>query len=148
MKKFFVLIILIVAIAGIFFAVSGKSPQVFRDNIFHSVLTKFITPSEKFWVHRCNSVEKVKIAAEKFSGVEIDANFYPAESFGRKFDISHDSQEAVNFPLEILLYSHKSYPLVKVASNCAFVTLNGKNKASALPAYNVRDKVTSQTLPA
>ena len=100
MKKFFASIILIVAIAGIFFAVSGKSPQVFRDNIFHSVLTKFITPSEKFWVHRCNSVEKVKIAAEKFSGVEIDANFYPAESFGRKFDISHDSQEAVNFALE------------------------------------------------
>ena len=100
MKKFLLAIILIVAVAGIFLAVTGKSFHVMRENIFHSVLATFITPSEKFWVHRCNSVEKVKLAAEKFSGIEIDANFYPAESVGRKFDISHDAHETVNFPLE------------------------------------------------
>lgn len=99
MKKFLLIGICIVAVGFIFvnkFATSDKT----HDEIIHGILTTFVTPSEKFWVHRCNSLEKASEMSKKFSGIKIDANFYPSEKVGRKFDISHDSHESVQFPLE------------------------------------------------
>lgn len=103
MKKFFILGLSLAAVALIFFAKFGMNFSVVRENFIHSALINFITPSEKFWVHRCNSLEKASEMSKKFSGIEIDANFYPAEQPGRKFDISHDRHESVEFPLENFL---------------------------------------------
>lgn len=66
----------------------------------HKVMTKFIKPSKKFWIHRCNSVEKAREMSKKFPGIEIDATFYKNEVVGKKFDISHNPAKTVEFPLE------------------------------------------------
>jgi hypothetical protein len=70
------------------------------DGIINEELKKFITPSEKFWIHRCNSLEKARLMSEEFAGIEIDANFHPNETAGRKFDIQHDNKESVQITLQ------------------------------------------------
>ena len=95
-KIFLLLIFMIILTAAVIFVRTTNN----FDEVIHNVLTNFFEPSEKFWVHRCNSIEKARAMSEKFSGIEIDANFYPEENIGRKFDISHDYSGGVQMPLE------------------------------------------------
>ena len=56
--------------------------------------------NEKFWVHRCDSIEKFRLMSGKYAGLEIDATFYPDEPRGSRFDVSHDKKKSVEYPLE------------------------------------------------
>lgn len=57
-------------------------------------------PGEKFWAHRCDSIEKFRLMSRKYAGLEIDATFYPNEPRGSKFDVSHDKKRSLDYPLE------------------------------------------------
>lgn len=100
MKKFLYALILVVVIAAVYIRVTDTRFVVVRDELVHAMLTNFVTPSQKFWVHRCNSVGKAAAMSEKFPGIEIDATFYINEAVGRKFDVSHDPKPSVEYPLE------------------------------------------------
>ncbi len=52
--------------------------------------------SEKFWLHRSNSLEKIEELSDKYNGIELDIIFYSKEN---NFDVSHDSNERIDYPL-------------------------------------------------
>ena len=57
-------------------------------------------PVPKLWAHRCDSVEKMQENMSKFEGVELDINYFAEE---HEFDVSHDKQEKLKYPLENFL---------------------------------------------
>ena len=69
-------------------------------SILIAVLIFAASTNEKFWVHRCDSIEKFRLMSGKYAGLEIDATFYPDEPRGSRFDVSHDKKKSVEYPLE------------------------------------------------
>lgn len=57
-------------------------------------------PIPKLWAHRCDSVEKMKEQLGTFEGVELDLNYMKEAG---EFDVSHDMQETLAYPLEDFL---------------------------------------------
>lgn len=106
MKKIAVVIAVIFIAATMFIVSSGggnKNELPASENvdmIIHSNLIKIFSLPEKFWAHRCNSVEKAKLMAENFAGIEIDANFHGNETAGRKFNIQHDDKKSDKVTLQ------------------------------------------------
>ena len=104
MKKNAVLIAIIFIVATMFIVSAGNKNKLPAsedvDMIIHSNLIKIFSLPEKIWVHRCNSVEKAKLMAETYTGIEIDANFYGNETAGKKFDIQHDNKQSDKITLQ------------------------------------------------
>ena len=82
------------------FLQSGMSWVIFRNEQLNKIYLLIYEPSQKFWAHRCDSIEKFELMSKKYSGIEIDAVFYDTAPAGEKFDISHDKQSSVDYPLE------------------------------------------------
>ena len=61
------------------------------------IMAKIWPISDKFWMHRANGLMKLETVGQKYSGIEIDINYYPAEN---AFDVSHDGQTSIEYPLE------------------------------------------------
>ena len=57
-------------------------------------------PVEKLWAHRCDSIEKMQENQNKFEGVELDINYHADLD---EFDVSHDKQDKLEYPLESFL---------------------------------------------
>jgi hypothetical protein len=58
----------------------------------------------KIWLHRVNSVQRVKIIQEKYKGIEIDVLFDPVK---KCFDVHHSSAASIGLCLEELLQNIK-----------------------------------------
>ena len=94
-----------------------------------AVLIFAASTNEKFWAHRCDSIEKFRLMLGKYSGLELDATFYPSEPRGRKFDVSHDRKSTVEYPLESFM------PEIAACDNPIwfdFKNLTAENASSAL----------------
>lgn len=51
----------------------------------------------RFWLHGCNTVEKLQKVGQKYVGVEMDVIYYvQTDTFG----VSHDREEIVSLPLD------------------------------------------------
>ena len=99
----------------------GALACIYRD--------KLPVPNRKLWAHRCDSVEKLRLMAEKYSGLEIDATFYDKGAHGRKFDVSHDQLWKVDYPLEDFM------PTIAACDNVIwfdFKNLTHENVSAAL----------------
>lgn len=74
--------------------------RVMRSEVVSSwvdpYLAKVFPISDRFWLHRANSVEKLRTVGQKYKGVEIDVFYFPEEDM---FDASHHEPEALNYPL-------------------------------------------------
>lgn len=86
----------------------GKGEET--SGVFHdTLLKKFYYQSyfpifpEKVWVHRVNSLERLKIIQEKFSGIELDAVYENG-----KIDVRHPPAESMNLSLEIYFANVKN----------------------------------------
>lgn len=55
---------------------------------------------DKSWVHRVNSIEKMKLVANNFTGIEIDVVFNENEGF---FDVNHPPVKSIHLPLKTLI---------------------------------------------
>lgn len=77
-------------------------------------------PAAKLWAHRCDSIEKMQENQEKFEGVELDINYYAALD---EFDVSHDKQDKLEYPLEGFL--------AEIAQSNAKLWLDFKNLSTA-----------------
>ncbi len=94
-----------------------------------AVLIFAASTNEKFWAHRCDSIEKFRLMSGKYSGLELDATFYPSEPRGRKFDVSHDRKSTVEYPLENFM------PTIAACRNPIwfdFKNLTSENASAAL----------------
>jgi heptose-I-phosphate ethanolaminephosphotransferase len=58
----------------------------------------------RVWLHRVDSVERVKFAEERYQGIEIDVVF---DSNGRTFDVGHPPAPSIGLSLETLIASLK-----------------------------------------
>lgn len=65
------------------------------------LIQKFYPISEKFWLHRSNSIEKLEELSSKYEGVELDIVFFAVEN---NFDVSHDSNGRIDYPLDSFLH--------------------------------------------
>ena len=104
MYRLFKLIVSILAVIILLelatFLQSGTSWVIFRNEQLNRLYLLLYEPSQKFWAHRCDSIEKVELMSKKYSGIEIDAVFYDTAPAGKKFDISHDEQSSIKYPFE------------------------------------------------
>ena len=130
LKSIAILFSLFILIETIFFIQSGLHWSIFRDNQLSKLFRLIYNPPDKFWVHRCDTTEKLQMMSEQYSGVEIDAIFYPSEPFGSKFDISHDEQSNVDYPLEDFMPLMAKYKDTKIWFD--FKNLNKENAEPAL----------------
>ena len=112
------------------FLQSGTSWVIFRNEQLNRFYLMLYEPSQKFWAHRCDSVEKVELMSKKYSGVEIDAVFYDAAPVGKKFDISHDEQSSINYPLEDFMTTISEHQDTKIWFD--FKNLNQENAEASL----------------
>lgn len=69
----------------------------FQDNIFRRL------PIDKIWVHRVNSISKLKEVEGRFSGVELDLVF---NSQTGVFDVNHPPAKSINLSLVQFFKSH------------------------------------------
>ena len=112
-KKFLAVLMAALSIGMLAFVLSDRLPA----------------PNEKFWAHRCDSVEKLRLMSKKYAGLELDATFYGREARGRKFDVSHDGKTQVDYPLENFM------PTISECDNVIwfdFKNLTHDNAAAAL----------------
>lgn len=70
---------------------------------FQNRLLLFMFP-EKIWIHRVNSVDKLKEVVDKFKGVELDVVFKEGEN---KFDVNHPPAQSIDLSLFEYLSSIK-----------------------------------------
>ena len=103
-SKLWKILTLILTIAILFevilFIKSDTNHSVFKlenGKFFYSLI---YTKADKFWAHGCNAVKRLDLLSDEYAGVEIDAIFYGDQPKGKKFDISHDPHENLEYPLE------------------------------------------------
>lgn len=93
------LILVLVLIFGVLF--------LFYAAIYSNILLQYLF-NEKIWVHRVNSIEKLKEVNTKFSGVELDVVF--DDNLG-VFDITHPPEPSIKLTLEDYLKSNDTHNL-------------------------------------
>lgn len=100
-----------------------------RENIaqyLDPVMEKFFPISEKFWLHRANAIKKLETAGRKYSGVEIDVNYYSDKD---DFDASHDLQNSIKYPFsENLAFLGKNNQKIWID----YKNLNSENAVASL----------------
>lgn len=112
-EKFLAVLIAALTVGALAFALRDQLPD----------------PDKKFWAHRCDSLEKFQLMSRKYQGLEIDATFYAEEPRGQKFDVSHDEQPQIDYPLENFM------PTIAACDNVIwfdFKNLTADNAAAAL----------------
>jgi len=67
------------------------------NNVYNQANKKFLDFDEKIWVHRVNSIERMKEIQDKFKGMEIDVVFNNNKNY---FDITHPPAKSIGLSLE------------------------------------------------
>lgn len=88
-------------------------------------------PIEKVWAHRCDSIPKMKEQIGTFEGVELDLCYFSEEG---EFDVSHDLQPKLEYPLEDFL-AELSGTEIKIWFD--FKNLTAQNGDAALQRLNM-----------
>lgn len=105
MKKRLLLLLAFSLLCSIFFLTD------FRNAVLRKIMTSqrveafFETKiPDRFWLHRCNSPEKLKEFSSKYSGVEVDIIFHDKKM---KFETSHDPENLEYYNLENFFNTYK-----------------------------------------
>lgn len=79
----------------------SKSIQFLQKHgLDKKILLDYFPMQEKFWLHRADSVEKIREKKDFYPGLEIDIQYHSKE---KVFDVNHDWYDSVGLPLDLLL---------------------------------------------
>mgnify|MGYP006079081769 FL=1 len=92
--------------------------------LFFNHILQFIA-EDKIWIHRVNSIEKLKEVQQKFTGVELDLVFNDTSIF---FDVNHPPTISINLSLEEYFKNNKK----DLTYWLDFKNLNKENQEDAL----------------
>jgi len=134
----------------------------------HNRLLSLLFP-QKVWIHRVNSIEKLKEVHQKHSRIELDVEF---EEFTNSFEVNHPPAKSINLSLieyfsSINIESDNRFWLdfknlsetnmksscLKLDSICSIFNLNKKQiivestKPKFLKSFNANGYITSYYLP-
>lgn len=116
--------------------------QDFRFAVYHVrddvIMAQFFPITPKFWAHRCNDTRKAEEMMTKYKGVELDIIFCPTGD-GGSFEVSHDSQPALEHPLDsffALLASSQR-------TNC-WLDFKNLNKETVKPALHEIERLVTK----
>lgn len=92
------------------------------------LIQKFYPITEKFWLHRSNSIEKIEELFDKYDGVELDIIFFDRQN---NFDVSHDLNENIDYPLDSFL------PILATTKNKIWFDFKNLSKDNAMQSSDL-----------
>ncbi len=101
-KRRFIFVFLLSVIICLVFFINWKKELLLPVNVISytcegNTVTSEHHFNEKIWLHRVNSIEKMKKFQDQYKGLEIDIQYHTSKDF---FYVSHDTDSTINLSLE------------------------------------------------
>jgi len=110
-----------ILLIGILFWISIVAVLNFQDGIFKKIY------SDKIWIHRVNSIQKLNEVQTEYVGVELDLVYNNDKDY---FDVNHPPAPSTGLSLENYFKSVKNPSKLKIWLD--YKNLNGENETSSL----------------